>query len=268
MSAEAGRARFRLYVDESGNHDMDPEQRNASERYLSLTGVAFDYGYARTSLTPDLDELKMRHFNSHPDDPVVLHRRDIIDKRGHFRTLRDPTACARFDRDALALLRNLDYFAITVVIDKWDHQTRYRVWATHPYHYCMEVLAERYVLELRARQAVGDVMAESRGGTEDRQLRSAFTAVYDAGTPNLSPRVFANRLTSRELKLKPKKANVAGLQVADLLAHPAAAAVRAKQSKRAIPPGFGGTVAAILEEHKWRRRSDGKVEGWGTKWLP
>lgn len=267
MTSAAPR-RFRLYVDESGNHDLDPERRKPAERYLSLTGLIVDYRYAAEVLTPAIEELKTRHLGSHPDEPITLHRRDIMECRGPFAVLRDPVVRTRFDRDLLALMRNLEYLAVTVVIDKWDHRTRYREWAAHPYHYCMEVLVERYVLELRSRHAVGDVMAENRGGGEDRQLRTAFTAAFTGGTDHLRPAVVQAHLTSRELKLKPKIANVAGIQLADLLAYPAAAAVRARHDGRALPTGFTGSAAAILRDSKWRRRPDGVVDGWGTKWLP
>lgn len=154
--------KYRLYVDEVGNHDLDSSE-NESERYLSLTGLMFELDYVKTTVAPGLETLKARYFGSHPDDPVVLHRKDLANRRPPFQALRDRFDAALFDADLLKMLRDLDYVALTVVIDKKAHKDRYRTWAVHPYHYGMQVLLERFVLELGSRGAVGDVMAEARG---------------------------------------------------------------------------------------------------------
>jgi hypothetical protein len=72
--------------------------------------------------------------------------------------------------------------ARTVVIDKLKHSQRYQVWRFDPYHYCLAILVERYVLWLRAQKSVGDVMAESRGGKEDRRLKDSFNRVFTGGS--------------------------------------------------------------------------------------
>lgn len=66
----------------------------------------------------------------------------------------------------------------------------------------------------------GDVLAESRGGREDMQLKEAYKNVYENGINFRKQDFFQKSLTSKEIKIKPKLANIAGLQLADLLAHP------------------------------------------------
>ncbi len=63
-------------------------------------------------------------------------------------------------------------------------------------------------------------MAESRSGKEDMRLNKVFTGLHEKGTDFVKPERFQKRFTSKQLKVKPKGANVAGLQLADLLAHP------------------------------------------------
>ncbi|MGQ9666008.1 MAG: hypothetical protein ACUVWB_01725, partial [Anaerolineae bacterium] len=104
-----------------------------------------------------------------------------------------------------------------MVIDKQAHINRYGNAAHHPYHYCLTVLLERYCGFLNHLHANGDVMGESRGGAEDQQLKAAYQSVYENGTKSHEPTFFQRALTSKELKLKPKSANIAGLQIADLL---------------------------------------------------
>jgi len=51
---------------------------------------------------------------------------------------------------------------------------------------------------------------------------------------------FGRFLTSRQLKVKQKTNNVAGLQIADLVAHPSYRATLARKNKQSLPLNFGG----------------------------
>lgn len=258
-----------MYVDEVGNSDLGASG-NPNHRYLSLTGVIVSQEHVASDLNPKLEDLKARYFGSHPDDPVILHRKDLVNKRGSFTSIRDPAVCAAFDAELLALLRDIDYTVITAVIDKLDHLTKYQHWAYDPYHYCLTVLLERYALWLEARDRVGDVMAESRGAKEDRRLKAEYTRIYRAGTDNISHARFVATLTSSELKVRPKSANVSGLQIADLVAHPSFIATKARREGQPLPTNFGGDVAQILEASKYRRALwwPHRITGYGRKWLP
>jgi hypothetical protein len=63
-------------------------------------------------------------------------------------------------------------------------------------------------------------MAESRGGREDKRLAASFHRLWEQGTDYVCAATFQTRQTSRQLKVKPKASNIAGLQLADLIAHP------------------------------------------------
>ena len=259
--------KYRLYVDEVGNSDLGASQ-NPNHRYLSLTGVIFELEYVRTTVFPTVEDLKKRYFNSHPDDPLILHRKELVNKKPPFTALHDPQIEAGFNQELLQLLTDFDYAVITVVIDKLEHQRRYQVWKFDPYHYCLTVLVERYVLWLQERHARGDVMAESRGGKEDRRLKDSFNRVYERGSDYIRSEIFASHLTSCQLKVKPKSNNIAGLQIADLIAHPSFKAVQARKNRQPLPENFGGLIAEILENTKLHRSTQGKIDGWGRKWLP
>ncbi|MFZ0549103.1 MAG: DUF3800 domain-containing protein [Candidatus Promineifilaceae bacterium] len=259
--------KYRLYIDEVGNPDLGAS-RDPNHRYLSLTGVIMELEYVRTDVFPAIESLKERYFGSHPDDPLILHRKELINKRYPFKQLRDPEIERRFNEELLTLLRKWDYTVITTVIDKLEHQQRYTTWRYDPYHYCLKILVERYVLWLEQRNEIGDVMAESRGGKEDRRLKDSFSRLYEDGTDFIQPDKIARYLTSKQLKVKPKSNNIAGLQIADLIAHPSFKATQARQDNKVLPENFGGKIAAILEELKYYRSSTGRINGWGRKWLP
>ncbi len=259
--------KYRLYVDEVGNSDLNASN-DPNHRYLSLTGVILELEYVQATVFPAIEALKIRYFASHPDDPLILHRKELVNKRFPFHSLRDPEVERQFNGDLLALLRYLNYTVITTVIDKLEHVQRYTTWRYDPYHYCLAVLLERYIHWLTRHDCTGDVLAESRGGHEDRRLKASFERLYEGGSEYVSADKFSRRLTSRQLKVKPKSNNIAGLQLADLIAHPSFKATLARRERVQLAPNFGGRIASILEESKYDRSSTGQIDGWGRKWLP
>src|SRR5918998_5571340 len=244
---------YRLYIDEVGHASTGASIVNENERYLSLTGVAFEEGYMRDYVYPAMDELRTRYFASRPDERVIFHRKEMVNKKPPFESLRDSNVQERFDADFLSLMRSLNYVVFTVVIDKWEHVERYQEWAAHPYHYCLEILLERYQRWLHRMNAVGDVMAESRGKREDFALAVEYTKIWRNGTDYISHKQMQECLTSKQLKLKPKSSDTCGLQFADLLAHPSYKWCLCSQNFEPPPSNFGGRIASVLEELKYYR---------------
>jgi hypothetical protein len=260
--------RLRMYVDEVGNHDLR-HHALPNNRYLSLTGVVFSQNEIQNHLEPEINKLKNKHFGT---ETVILHRKEILNKRGPFTVLRDPMSQRAFDADLMELIKSLEYSVITCVIDKHAHVERYQAWTYHPYHYCLEILLERFVCELASRNAIGDVVAEARSKKDDKELKKAYHFLCDHGTgiPRGThlPSSRLRRLTSAELKIKPKSANVIGLQFADLLAHPSFKGILSRRLGSPGPMTFGAQVEKILVDQKYRRSYQGDIEGYGTKWLP
>ncbi len=169
----------------------------------------------------------------------------------------------------MTFLREMDYTVITVVIDKKAHVERYQEFAFHPYHYCLGAMLERYCGFLHFNNAKGDVLAESRGGSEDKQLKEAYFNIYESGTQFRRPPFFQNVLTSKEIKIKQKQANIAGLQLADLLAHPLKQEIliennRVQEVKEEL---FGGKICEIIKEKYNRHYFQGRIEGFGKVFI-
>jgi hypothetical protein len=261
------KAKYRMYVDEVGNPDLGSSE-NPNHRFLSLTGVVIDLRHVEEAVAPGLESLKKRFFGSHPDEPVVLHRKELVNKKPPFGSLRNPDVEQRFNDELLNLLQRLDYAVITVTIDKLEHVTRYQRWRYDPYHFCLAALVERFVMWLNRRNARGDVMAESRGGKEDRRLKSSFARLCVQGTDQMEATQFLGPLTSRQLKVKSKANNIAGLQLADIIAHPIFKAMYCERECIARPTTFGMRIFQIVEQTKLDRSPSGKLDGWGLKWLP
>ncbi len=259
--------RYRLYFDESGDHTFHTVD-DPAKRYLGLTGVIVETDTYRIAFQPALEALKQRHFPHSPDEPTVLHRKELVNRSGPFGRLRDPGVEAAFNADLLNFLEDQQYVVITMVIDKRSHVERYGQAAFHPYHYCLAAMLERYCGFLNFYNAQGDVMGESRGGQEDRQLKEAYHAVFVAGTLQRGAAFFQNALTSGEIKLKPKTANIAGLQVADLLAFPSKQEVLLERNLLPDPGDvFGREIARHIAGKYNRRTTQNQVSGYGKVFL-
>ena len=80
--------KYRIYIDEVGNPDLKSSNLT-DHRFLCLTGVIMELGYVRDVVQPDLEKLKKGFFTSDPDEPVILHRKEILYKKGPFYVLKD-----------------------------------------------------------------------------------------------------------------------------------------------------------------------------------
>ncbi len=169
--------------------------------------------------------MKVKYFGSHPDEPVVLHRKELMNAKSPFQVLRDPSVRKAFDKELLECLERWEYRVITVCLDKKKHKDTYTTWRYDPYHYCLAILLERFSFWLNRQKAKGDIMAESRGGKEDRRLKDSFHRLWEQGTDFVKQEQFHESFTSGQLKVKPKSANVSGLQLADIIAHPSRAEI-------------------------------------------
>jgi hypothetical protein len=245
--------RFRLYVDESGDHTFRGVTSGQwDKRYLCLLGCAIEREAYRQQFCPALEQLKAAHFGADPDEPVILHREEMIARRGPFSVLRDPAKSEAFRQDFLALIDASDIRVFGVVVDKLSTQgKRYGPLPSHPYHIGLLAMMERYCGWLNFRKSVGDVLAESRGGREDSLLKSAYKTVYDSGTRFRSSEFFQTALTSKEIKLKKKEHNIAGLQMSDLLAYPVKRQILHESKRAPAPLGFTKVLGDFLDR-RWK----------------
>lgn len=260
------RQRYRLYIDESGDHTYNLLD-DPSHRFLALLGVWFRQADAYVAFADHMEEFKRGIFGPRPDKPVVLHRSAIVNRKGAFGVLCDPKVEEKFNTGLLKLIEQGRFMMVCVVIDKQKHLNRYAS-PFHPYHYCLAAMLDRYSGWLGYKTAVGDVMAESRAREEDLQLKQAYQRVYESGTLMFGHEHHQRALTSREIKLQPKRANIAGLQLADLLAYPVKQALLVERGE--IPdPGdiFGKRIYRLAEAKFNQNYRSGKVEGYGKVWL-
>ena len=263
---------YRLFIDEVGNDHVGSAE-HPNERYLCLLGAIFDLEYADGQFTDTLNALKLEVFGSHD---VVLHRRELMKKApAPYDLLINPERQQRFDEGILQILGDANYVAIAVMIDKKKLAEKY-IRHFNPYHYCLTAMIERYVNWLNDIDGRGDVLAEARDKKPNKRLKEANKYLYKHGTAasTSAPKVLSaaeiqRRLTSGEIKLKDKKANIAGLQLADLIANPARRHLICCEENVLMKDGFAKKIARILVGSKYRRSAwqPHKIKGYGIKIL-
>jgi hypothetical protein len=206
----------RIFVDETGDH-FSSHPTDLGKRYLGLVGVIMRLT-VHDKLSVALEDFKKKPYD--PATPPILHRREILDATGPFKSLQEDARRAAFDSDLIALLKAFPYTTIAVILDKHSHaKAKYRR-LKHPYHWALLAMLERYCGWLRFNTLRGDLLAESRGKKDDMALKAAYRQFATHGGHYLSKSDAQSTLTSREAKLEKKSRNIAGLQIADILAHP------------------------------------------------
>lgn len=256
--------KFRLYIDESGTHGYS-DTEDIAHRYLGLTGFIISEKSNIESLQPRLLKLK-RIVAADPDELPVLHREDIVNKRGVFSKLNDKIIEKQFNENFLSLLKDMEYAICAVVLDKKAHLERYQKSAFHPYHYCINVLLERYVFYLQENGFIGDVLAEARGKKEDQALKEEYRLFYEGGTYFCKSSYIQRFLTSKEIKIKPKNKMFAGLEFADLIS--LATKLDTLNCYGKLPnltPNFCKIIVQHIQNKYRSSPTSGRTKGFGKK---
>ena len=240
-----------LFLDESGDHNLaviDP-----SYPLFVLGGVIVDARYAEGALEDGLRNFKRRLFGR---GDLILHSADITRNRGGFERLKEPLFREQFYRKLNALLLGLQFQVVACVIRKNEHLARYGVAALDPYMLSLDVLVERFCLEIGNTGGGGVIVAERRDATLDRELDIAWLNLKVQGTRFIKAKDIDHRIVG--LNLRAKSTNLAGLQLADLVLTPIGRKVLGKTVKEDY---------RVVEE-KFRRSSSGRIEGYGLVVLP
>lgn len=198
-----------VYVDESGDHSLKSIDQSYPVFVLAL--CVFHKRHYAEKIVPAIEKLKFNYFGH---DSVVLHENEIRKQKGDFAFLSHrPTRDEFMDRLS-SVMDASNFILIACIVDK-ERLNRGGA-STNSYHIalgvCLEALG-KFLIEKQQDHLKTHVLVECRGKKEDAELELEFRRICDgdnSGSGSLSfDVVFAD-----------KKTNLAGLQLADLVARP------------------------------------------------
>lgn len=202
-----------LFLDESGDHNLD----KIDEQYpiFVLGGCVFEYDYYKDYASIEFQDYKENMFGT---KKLIVHTADICRTRNGFERLKDNAFRQKFYDKTNAIMRGLDFIALACVIKKDKHFSKHGLQAKDPYLLSLDLVIERFVFMLKEKNTYGVIVAESRNDILDKQLELAFLSLKVKGTNFVSAKDINTRII--EFYIRPKKKNIAGLQVADLIVSP------------------------------------------------
>jgi hypothetical protein len=240
-----------LFLDESGDHNLaviDPQYP-----LFVLGGIIVDRAYAEGPMAAAVRDFKQRLFGR---DDIILHTADITRNRNGFEAMKDVAFRARFYAELNELMRGLQYHVVACAIRKDAHIARYGVAALDPYLMSLDLLVERFCLDVGNVGGGGLIVAERRDPTLDHELELAWLNLKIQGTRYMQARQIEHRVLG--LNLRAKSENLAGLQLADLVVTPIGRSVLGKPVKEDFE----------MVRSKLRRSRQGVIEGYGLMVLP
>jgi len=238
-----------VYVDESGDHGL--VSIDSDYPVFVLVFCIFEKHRYTHQIVPSLMEFKNNYWGH---SEVILHEHEIRKPKDEFTILFQREVRESFMKDLNQLMHLTEYTVIASVIDKYRLKEQYSS-PGNPYiismAFCLERLY-RFLSDNGQDDKITPIIVERRGKKEDDDLELVFRRVCDGSN-------YFNKQLPFKVVMVDKKANSAGLQIADLIARPIGIKVlRPQQKNRAYD----------IFEPKLRKSPSGVILGWGIKRFP
>ena len=212
--AELGAARrfsdYVVYVDESGDHSLASVDKDYPVFVLAL--CIFHKRHYAEKIVPAVEKLKFNYFGH---DSVVLHENEIRKQKGDFAFLARRAVRDEFMGQISSIMDASNFILIACVVDK-ARLPRGEGAGSNPYHIALGICLESlraFLAEKRQDGLKTHVVVECRGKKEDAELELEFRRICDGNNPS-------GKVLPFDVVFADKKTNLAGLQVADLVARP------------------------------------------------
>lgn len=210
---------YRLFLDETIVKSDGEQERT----WFALVGCVIRLEEHGRILHAQFEDIKRRLFRHHSERaPVVFHRIEMCcpSPRGAFSILRDEGKRSALYGELLRVVDGCDFRVVLELDEIRGYRERQRTdWRTLGYLGCLGPLVTSYCEYLDGQDVRGDVMASHLGMKENGLLKGEYWKILQVGGYGKYASFFRRRL-SRALKIELKEKNVAGLQLADLIAAP------------------------------------------------
>lgn len=246
-------SKYIVYVDESGDHNLQSIDRDCPVFVLAL--CVFHKRHYSEVIVPALEKFKFNHFGH---DQIVLHENEIRRRKGLFNIFRDRAHQQEFMSELTRVIEFSNFILISATIDKRNLNKQEA--EGNAYHIalglCLETLYE-FLKEKDEIHKQTHIVVECRGDKEDKELELEFRRMCDG----------KNRMGISfpfEILFADKKVMSSGLQLADLVARPI--------GLNTLRPGQANRAFEVLKEKFYcdgGREHVGKgFEGIGMKIYP
>lgn len=163
-----------IFIDESGDHNLDPQKVDPSYPIFVLCGCIFDEKYYEKEVVKKFNQLKKDFFES---EDLILHTLEMTrptkakDKR--FLELNNADFRKKFYEHLNNFLSDINFILVACVIKKQAHLEKYGVSTLDPYLLSFDDLLNVFVLEM-PKNKQGKIVAERRNSILDNQLELAW----------------------------------------------------------------------------------------------
>ena len=209
--------KYKMFLDESGDHNL--ANYNPTFPIFTLCGVILsEDNYER--LRQRMNIIKREFWG---DKKIVFHSRDIRKLQRGFEVFFDLNKKQKFYEMVNAMIVEEEYTVISCSIQKKKFIKEFGRTAD-VYGQSLTYIIERAVFYLdaeckRHEESIDlEVFVEKRGKREDGSLLRYYNEILDRGTYFVAP----DRIKAyfKRFDFSPKRDNINGLQLADLIAYP------------------------------------------------
>lgn len=197
-----------IYADESGDHSL---AKVFDEEYPVFV-LAFCIFKKTDYIGQALTKLSQLKFDFWGHDAVVLHSHKIRKQKEEFALLGNIPTMEKFIERINEMVTNTSFCVVATAIDKRRLQKQYPK-PQSPYNlellFCLE-RATKFLSEMGQKERLTHIIVEARGKKEDAELELEFRRII----------MQQKGLAKFDIIFSDKKSNGAGLQIADLMAHP------------------------------------------------
>lgn len=208
--------KYYLFIDECGDQNLS----NFDEQFpiFTLCGIIVAED-KKEWLEDQVRQLKEEFFGN---QFTILHSRDIRKCQKGFEILFDLEVKKRFYERVNAVLGTKGVYTIVACAILKEHYIRNYGKMNDVYAQSLSFVLERTVFYLDSVKGDGEIelhtIVEMRGKKEDNALKLYYSQLLDKGTYWVSSERLRNY--AKKFSMLPKKVNVIGLQIADLIAYP------------------------------------------------
>ncbi len=211
----ADKKKYKLYIDECGDHNLVTFDKNFP--IFTLCGILVPVKNIN-AFKNDIDKLKKEFWNT---TDVVLHSRDIRKCEKHFEILFDCQTKSRFYERLNEVLSNKNIYVIVCCAVLKEECIRLYGNDADIYGTALKYVIQRSIFcvdDVDKEGGIIDIIVERRGKREDNALIKYYNKLRFSGMHYVCPERLAAHLGN--FSFSQKSENVFGLQIADLIAYP------------------------------------------------